>query len=279
MKHMLSILYTLPQSGWHGVVVCLDLILVFILLYRVLLWIKNTHSGPLVRGLLVVMSVYFLSKVLGLMTLNWILEKLATALIFIAIIIFQPELRRFLERIGSGQLFSPLIGEQRESKGTSVIKHLLKAVELLSKEKIGALIVIEVGTNLSEYIDSGIQVRSHISAELLSTLFWPKSPTHDGAVVIRENKIEAAGCLLPLTDTPLSDGRLGTRHRAAIGLSKLTDAVVIVVSEESGAISLAENGNLNRFLNREALETRLFNLYKEEADPSDQRLFRFFKQS
>ncbi len=224
------------------------------------------------------MGIYFVSRLFGFLTLNWLLEKLATALILIAIIIFQPELRRFLEKIGSGKLFSPLVEGQREAKSTTVIKHLLKTVEMLSKEKIGALIVSEVGTNLSEYIESGIPIRSHISAELLCTLFWPKSPTHDGAVIIRENKIEAAGCLLPLTDTPLTDGRLGTRHRAAIGLSKLTDAVIIVVSEESGIVSIAENGNLNRFLNKEALETRLFNLYKEETEAgADQNLFKFFR--
>ena len=116
-------------------------------------------------------------------------------------------------------------------------------------------------------------MRASISSELIASLFWPKAPTHDGAVIIRENKIEAAGCLLPLTDTPISDQRLGTRHRAAVGLSKLTDALVIVVSEESGIISLAEHGNLTRFLNREALETRLFDLYREDSGKETHRGF------
>lgn len=248
----------------------IDIILVYYMTYRVLLWMRSTHSIPLIKGLGVVFVAYSVSRFLGFGTLNWLLEKLATALILIVIIIFQPELRRFLEQIGTGRLFSPFL-IQANAQSTAVIKQLLKAVDVLSKEKIGALIVIEVGTNLTEYIESGIKIRSVISSELLSSLFWPKTPTHDGAVIIRENKIEAAGCLLPLTDIQISDQRLGTRHRSAVGLSKLTDALVIVVSEESGIISIAEHGNLTRFLNREALETRLFNLYREETGKEPQR--------
>ena len=211
--------------------------------------------------------IYGISQFLHLTTLNWILAKLATVLILITIIIFQPELRRFLERVGSGSLFHSVLNTQsKDGYNTTLIKQLLKAVELLSREKIGALIVIEVGTSLSEYIQSGIPVNGTISGDLLSTLFWPKSPTHDGAVIIRGDHIEAAGCLLPLTDTLLTDRRLGTRHRAAIGVSQLTDALVIVVSEESGVISLAEGGNLTRYLTREALETRLFNMYRETGE-------------
>jgi diadenylate cyclase len=249
-------------------------------MYRLLIWVRTTHSGPLLRGLFVIVVIFGISSILHLSTLNWILEKIATALLLIAIIIFQPELRRFLERVGNGLLFSPLIAAPKETKSTTVIKHLLKAIDTLSKDKIGALIVIEVSTNLNEYIESGIPIHSKINAELLTTLFWPKTPTHDGAVIIRENKIEAASCMLPLTDSPVTDRRLGTRHRAAIGLSQLTDALVIVVSEESGTISLAENGNLTRFLNREALETRLFNLYREDTEKPkiSTGFFKFFTQ-
>ena len=243
----------------------LDFISVFCLVYWFLVWTKHSHSGALIRGLLIIGSLYGVSSILQLKTLNWLLGHLASALILIVIIIFQPELRRLLERIGSGSLFSKITPDSRDAKHTTIIKHILRSVEALSRDKIGALIVIEVGTNLDEYIESGIPLHSSISTELLTTLFWPKTPTHDGAVIIRDNKIEASGCLLPLTDTPVSDRRLGTRHRAAIGLSKLTDAIVIVVSEETGTISLAENGNLTRYLNREALETRLFNLYQEDS--------------
>ena len=257
---------TIPYTKWGWFVFTGDLVLVYFLTYQLLKWIKQTHSSNLVRGLLIVFLFYSSSRILGFKTLNWIVEKIATALILIAIIVFQPELRRFLERVGTGKLFGYGLA-QRDSKSTAIIKQLLKSVESLSKEKIGALIVIEAGTNLNEYIESGISLRAIISSELIRSLFWPKTPTHDGAIIIRDNKIEAAGCLLPLSDTPLQDRRLGTRHRAALALSQLTDAVVIVVSEESGTISLAENGNLTRFLNREALETRLFSLYRE-SEPS-----------
>lgn len=240
----------------------LDVFLVFLLIYTLLLWIKNTQAFSLVKGLLMVLIVYFLSYQMGLETLNWVLGKFTTVLIFLIIIVFQPELRRFLDRLGTGQLFNPML-LQGEGQSTSAIKQILKAVDFLSKQKVGALIAIEL-SSLSEYIESGVRIQATLSFELLSTLFWKNSPTHDGAVIIRENRIEAAGCLLPLTDTPMRDHRLGTRHRAAIGLSELTDALVIVVSEETGIVSLAENGNLTRYLTKEALETRLFNLYKEE---------------
>ncbi len=255
----------------------LDFSSVFCLVYLFLVWTKHSHSGTLIRGLLIIGSMYGVSIILGLRTLNWLLGHLASALILIVIIIFQPELRRLLERIGSGSLFSKFTPNSRDANHTTIIKHILRSVEALSRDKVGALIVIEVGTNLDEYIESGILLHASISTELLTTLFWPKTPTHDGAVIIRSNKIEASGCLLPLTDTPVSDRRLGTRHRAAIGLSKLTDAIVIVVSEETGTISLAENGNLTRYLNREALETRLFNLYQEDASSPQPQPFSWFK--
>ena len=241
-----------------------DCIFVYVVVYRLLRWAQGTHSAALLRGLLGIFLFYALSHVIGLKMVYWSLEKLTPFFIIFVIIIFQPELRRFLERLGTpGPLFSPLLAKH-DIHSTMAIKSILRAVEILSKEKVGALIVIEVSTNLTEYIGSGIAIRSVISADLLASLFWPGSPTHDGAVILRMDRIEAAGCLLPLTDTPIADRRLGTRHRAAIGITELTDALVIVVSEETGVISLTENGSLMRYLTKEALETRLFNLYKEE---------------
>jgi diadenylate cyclase len=270
--------FSFPQTQVQWVSLACDLVLVYICTYYALVWVKKTHYAPLIRGLFLVASVYGVTRIFHLNTFNWMLDKLANALILIVIIIFQPELRRFLERMGSGLWLSPLFSTPQEAKNTTVINQILKAVHILSKEKIGALIAIEVSTNLEDYIASGIPVNSTINAELVTALFWPKSPTHDGAVIIRESRIEAAGCLLPLTDTPISDRRLGTRHRAAIGLSQLTDALVIVVSEETGIISLAENGNLMRYLTREALETRLFNLYREDTDgAAPEGIFKFFR--
>jgi diadenylate cyclase len=242
----------------------LDLVLVYLLIFGTLVWIKNTYVYKLVRGLLIVFLVYFLSAILQLTTLNWLMEKLSTVFILLLIIIFQPELRRFLERLGTGKLFTPLI-RQGEGSGVVIIRQLLKAIDHLSKEKIGALIVIESSTNLSEYLESGVPVNGSITSDLLVALFWQNNPTHDGAVIIRENKIAAAGCLLPLTETKISDRRLGTRHRAALGLSEQSDSLILIVSEESGVISIAENGQLTRYITREALETRLFSLYKDRS--------------
>lgn len=256
-----SLLPSLTAYSWAAI--CVDFLIVYVIVYRLMVWITDTHIESLIRGLVVILFVYVGSHVLGLATLNWMLEKFATIMVVLVIVIFQPELRRFLERIGSGKLFSSFVIEGR-SQGISVIKYILRAVELLSKEKVGALIVIETGANLGDYIRSGIPLNATITTELLASLFWSKSPTHDGAVIIREQLVAAAGCLLPLTDSTIQDRRLGTRHRAALGLSEVSDAVVIVVSEETGTISLAEGGNLTRYLTKAALEARLFDLYRED---------------
>ena len=140
------------------------------------------------------------------------------------------------------------------------MQSLIRAVDYLSREKIGAIIVIEGQTSLSQYCHTGICIRGELNMEMLSSLFWPGSPTHDGAVIVKGSRIEAAGCFLPLTDSPITDRSLGTRHRAALGLSELTDAIVIVISEESGVISLVEHGVMTRYLTKEALQTRLSSL-------------------
>ena len=240
-----------------------DIIIIYYAAYRLLLWAHNSHIFKLIRGILVVLSLYFITYFAHLPMLNWVIKQISTVMLLLLIIIFQPELRRFLEKIGSfGRFFSPILSGN-QANHVIMIKHLLRSIDILSKEKLGALIVVEVGYNLSEYMDSGIAIKAPVSADLLATLFWHDAPTHDGAVIIRENKIEAAGCLLPLTDTRLQDRRLGTRHRAAIGLSERTDALIFVISEETGIVSLAERGNLTRYMTREAIETRLFNLYQE----------------
>ncbi|NQY74481.1 MAG: TIGR00159 family protein [Candidatus Margulisbacteria bacterium] len=268
----------LAQIHFDGSAV-LDVILVFLVIYQILIWVKSTQSVNLIRGLLVILSIIICARVFDFNTLNWLLEKLATILILFFIIVFQPELRRILDLMGRGRLFGARFS--KDIQEAAIIKHLLKSVDTLSKEKIGALIVIQLTTNLREYVESGIQIDGSVSFELLTNLFWPNTPTHDGAVIIKGNQVLAAGCLLPLTDSRIVDRRLGTRHRAAIGLTEISDAIVIVISEETGVISMAEVGNLTRFLNREALETRLFNLYsdKEEEYVSPKRwLSNMFKK-
>lgn len=244
---------------------CLDFLVVYFFVYKLLAWLKKTQSFRVIKGFLFLLVFFLLSYALKLTTISWLLGKFATFFIIVVIIIFQPELRRFLERIGNlGLIFSPDLAYS-EGQRVSIVKQILRAVENLSKEKIGALIVVEVGSNLDGYIESGIKIHGEITSDLLSSLFWAGSATHDGAVIIRGNKIAAAGCFLPLTEKTFTDRRLGTRHRAAMGLSEMTDAIVIVVSEETGIISLVEKEQMTRYLNKEALETRLFSLYKEKT--------------
>jgi len=244
----------------------LDAVLVYLLIYQLLVWTKNSATFNLVKGLIIVAIITFFSSVLGLTTLGWLLGKFATVLTFFILIIFQPELRRILEKIGKGELFGASRSSYGDHQSAVLIKQLLLAVDLMSKKKIGALIALEITSNLDEFIESGILIKARLSSDLLVSLFWPNTPTHDGAVVIRDDKIFAAGCLLPLTASKITDRRLGTRHRAALGLSEISDAVIIVVSEETGTISLTESGNITRFLTKESLETRLFNLYNETKE-------------
>ena len=242
----------------------LDVFLVYLLIYRVLTWLKGTHAFDLIKGLLVIFIFFLISTILGLDTLKWIIEKFTAVSIILVVIIFQPELRRFLERIGStGDLF-PSPKKLTETQSTAIIRQLLKATKLLANEKIGAIIAIERLSSLAEYSSAGIHINSNLNSELIASLLWPGSPTHDGAIIIRKEKIDAAGCFFPLTDSKLIDRRLGTRHRAALGLSEISDAFIIIVSEEKGVISIAEDGVLTRFLTIEALETRLFTVFSKQ---------------
>ncbi|MBH37442.1 TIGR00159 family protein [bacterium] len=257
----MTIIQQIPYYAY--VSVCVDVILVYLLTYRFLAWLKRSYALDLIKGLMLVILVFLASHVLSLTTLNWILERFATVLLIVVVIIFQPELRRFLERVGAtGQLFT-LSSSFPEVKSTATMKSLIRAVDYLSREKIGAIIALEGQTSLTQYVDTGIRVKGDLNMEMLSSLFWPGSPTHDGAVIIKENIIEAAGCFLPLTESPISDRSLGTRHRAALGLSDVTDAIVIVISEESGVISLVEHGVMTRYLTKEALQTRLASLQSQ----------------
>ncbi len=259
-------------ENWRSIT---DLAVVYIVVYIFLIWAKNSPSYNLLRGLVGVLVILIVSFLANLPTLNWLTGKFTEIVIFLLIIVFQPEIRRLLDRLGSDNIFGKTMFSD-EFQPTVMIKQLLRAVDALAQRKIGALIVIERSTNLADYMESGVTINGRISSDLLVTLFWPNTPTHDGAVIIRENRIASAGCLLPLTHSKITDRRLGTRHRAALGLSETTDALIIVISEETGTISLAEKGNLTRYLNKEALETRLFNLYKEGVKKSGSSPINFF---
>ena len=256
----MSFFSALPQS--QIIIACIDFCVVYLLIYKLLNWLKGSQTRYLIKGLLLMAVVFLASNILGLTILNWILEKFATVLLILVVVIFQPELRRFLESVGSSaQLFS-FASSLPTVNASSFIHKILRSVEYLSKEKIGAIIVLEREISLDQYIEGGIKLYGELNSEILTTLFWPGSPTHDGAIIIGNNVIKSAGCFLPLTENPIQDRRLGTRHRAAMGISEVSDAIVIVISEETGVISLVEFGAMTRYLTREALETRLFSIYQ-----------------
>ena len=220
--------------------------------YLLLIFIKGTRALSVIKGLALLGIVYFCSEVLGLVVITWIMTKLLTIWVISIVIIFQPELRRGLAQIGEMGVYS---------KKERIIDEVATAVDILAKKRIGALIAIEREVGLRHYIESGVSLDSRVTSELINTIFMPNTPLHDGGIVIREGRIVAASCLFPLTqDTSISKS-LGTRHRAAIGLTEETDAVCVVVSEETGVISVSMTGKLNRDFDKEGLIRFLNNIY------------------
>lgn len=237
----------------------IDILIVSVFVYYGLIWFQTTRAFQLFKGLLFILLLFLVSKWLGMQTIPWLLQKLATFFVILIIVVFHPELRKALEQLGRHSIFSMIFGSQ--SLDIVFISEIMRAVETMSNRKIGAIIVIENSTGLGEYLESGVEIEAKVSEDLLLSIFQKNSPLHDGAVIIQRDKIIAARCLLPLTDNKFIDQRLGTRHRAAIGISELTDAMVIVVSEEGGTISLAHNGALQRYLSRQDLEEQLLISY------------------
>lgn len=240
-----------------------DISIVAVIFYYILLWLQGTRGLSLIRGILLILLVYVTGKFFGLYTINWLFDRFAAIIALMLIILFQPELRRMLERFGRGK-FMGVLGVVSTSHGSLYVRHIVRAVEQLAEEKTGALIIIEKLTGLNEYLESGVRMDAVISTELMLSIFNAKSPLHDGAVIIQGERILAAGCLLPISENRLLDKRLGTRHRAAVGVSEVSDALAIVVSEKTGIISFAENGYLTRYLTKDLLEEKLFSLYKVE---------------
>lgn len=224
-----------------------DILVVTYFLYRLYQMLKNTRAASLVKGLVVLLLAALVSNWLNLHVINWLLEKSMTVVLVALPVVFQPELRRALEQIGRGRFFrKTLVLDEEEVE--NMLSALETAAMAMSRNKIGALIVFERETGLDDYIETGIQIDALVSHELFMNIFIPNTPLHDGAVIIRGNRIKAAGCLLPLTEARNLSKELGTRHRAAIGLSEQADALVLVVSEETGTISLARSGVLQRYL-------------------------------
>lgn len=233
----------------------IDIFIVAYVLYKLMNVIRGTRATTLIKGLAVIFVANVVARALAFQTVSWLLEKVITA-IFVALpVVFYPELRRALEQIGRGQLFAKFTPSPKD-EAEHLINTVVQTALSLSSRRIGALIVIERETGLQEYIETGIALDALLSEELLTNIFEPNTSLHDGAVIIRDDRIQAAACFFPLTESCV-DSQLGTRHRAALGLSEQTDALVVVVSEETGAISLAVSGQLRRYLTESRLTEQL----------------------
>lgn len=240
----------------------IDILIVAFAFYKLLMLIRETRAEQLTKGIVVLFVFTKISEWLELYTVYWILEKTMTVGVIAILIVFQPELRRALEYIGRSRFFTKSLVEIQDEDISKVVEEIVEAAASLSRQKIGALIVIERETGLSEVVETGTTINGKVSSGLLINIFIPNTPLHDGAVVIKEDTVKAAGCFLPLTDNMSLSKELGTRHRAALGISEKSDCLAIVVSEETGAISIAENGTLARYLDVKTLRQILIDTYK-----------------
>lgn len=237
----------------------LEIIVLGYVFYHLLVFIKGTPAVQVLRGLIFLIILFlislFIAQKLNLAIISWILPKLFAIFLVSFLIIFQPELRRGLAQLGQGPILGLFFREER------IIDEITEATYTLANKKIGAIIALEGETGLKPYIESGVSLDSKVNSELINTIFMPHTPLHDGGIIIQNGRIVAAGCLFPLTRNPRVSKTLGTRHRAAVGLTDETDALVIVVSEETGVVSLARDGKLTRDIDRESLAKTLNNVF------------------
>lgn len=234
----------------------LDILLVAFFLYKLMMLIQGTRATAILKGLAVLFVANLVSGIVGLRTVNWILEQGTTVILVALPVVFYPELRRALEHLGRGQFFARISGLGREEIERT-IDDVARSARLLAQDHTGALMVIERDVGLEEFVESGVRLEAAISDELILNIFTPNTPLHDGAVILRNGRIVAAGCFLPLSDNPYLSSKLGTRHRAGLGVSEQSDALAVIVSEETGTISLAISGRLERGLDEDRLRARL----------------------
>ena len=238
-------------------VAVLDILLISLAIYWLLLLLRGTTAWTVLRGVsLLLVGAFLLARFFDLQVVNWMLENMVTGLVIGVIVVFQPEIRRVLDRLGRTGWQLALVRQDQE--GT--IDVAVRAAARLARQRYGALVVFERETGLQEVIDTGVELNAELSAELLGSIFMPNTPLHDGAVIVRGDQVVAAGCTLPLTDSPLQ-ADLGMRHRAAVGMTEGTDAIVIVVSEERGTLGLAAQGRMRANLDETEARTRLRRMF------------------
>ncbi|KRN27675.1 disA bacterial checkpoint controller nucleotide-binding family protein [Lactobacillus selangorensis] len=263
---------------WQSVANVLDIVVVWYFIYKLIMLVRGTKAVQLLKGIAVVILIKLVSWAFDLRTVSYIVDQVINWGVIALVVIFQPEIRRGLEHIGRGSLFARS-GQKKVAQQKQLVNSLDKAIQYMSKRRIGALITIQMNTGLEDYIETGIPLDADISGELLINIFIPNTPLHDGAVIIRDNRIAVAAAYLPLSESNMIPKELGTRHRAAVGISEVTDALTIVVSEETGGVTITKNNELMRDLTRDDylkyLNTQL--VVPEEVDQKLNPVQRFIE--
>ncbi|MBQ1301864.1 MAG: diadenylate cyclase CdaA [Firmicutes bacterium] len=259
----------ISQLRWVDI---LDIAIIAFAIYKILKYIQETRAFQLLMGLIVLLVATVLSDVLKLYTVNWLLEGLLKVGVIALIVIFQPEIRRFLQYLGGFWLRSSYVNLEESD---TLTEDIMSALKYFSRNKVGALIVFERNTVLGDIVESGIPINADISKELIMNVFYSGAPLHDGAVIIRGDKVIAAGCVLPLTSSTNLSSELGTRHRAGIGVTEISDAIAVIVSEETGAMSVATNGKISRFMDNNSMQKIIKSVFMNEAE-SERTFFKPF---
>lgn len=227
----------------------IDILVMAFIIFKAIEFLRETRAGQLVKGIVMLVVIYFVADWLDLATIEWLLKTIVSSVIIVAAVIFQPELRRILEKVGRTDFKASQLLDGKQDEMVATIDNVTRAAGIMQDQKIGALVVFEGKTQLGEIINTGTVLDAKSSVSVINNIFFPKSPLHDGAVIIRDGRVYAAGCILPLTQRDDISSQLGTRHRAAIGMTENSDAVVLVVSEETGTISIVSNGQITRNYN------------------------------
>ena len=275
---MTDIMSTFRNMVWNlthriRIIDILDILIVAVIVYELLLLTRHTRGSALLKGLFLLLIIALMSNLFGFISLNWLLRAILQNGAVVLVVLFQPEFRKALERLGRTRLFQKNGRKSMNEECDLIISEIIQSMMDLSKRRVGALIVFEQQTGLQDVIETGTRLNAEISAPLLENIFEPKTPLHDGAVVIRDSEIMAAACILPLAEASGVSRELGTRHRAAVGITENTDAIVLVVSEETGIVSMAKDGQLTRPLTVKTLEEVLNGIFTTK----ESKVFSFLK--
>jgi len=263
--------------SWQNLVSLLDVLVVWYVIYMLMMLLRGTKAVQLFRGIVVIIFIKLASWYIGLETVSWIMDQVINWGIIAIIVIFQPEIRRGLEHLGRGSLFANYNRKENEAE-IKLVDALDQAIQYMSKQRIGALFTVPMNTGLDDYIETGIPLDADVSGALLINIFIPNTPLHDGAVIIKDNRIAVAAAYLPLSESNLIPKELGTRHRAAVGISEVTDALTIVVSEETGGVTITKNNELIRDLTQQDYRKLLYNELVPTQEEKTNAVARFFTE-